>query len=69
VCAWLVLPIHGQDVSSGADALALDEAAAPDRRQPLDALTAAQVRDLRLLEACAHPEPNGEGEGFHASRV
>lgn len=61
-CAW-VPSIHGQDASAGADALALDEAAAPDRRQPLDALTATQVRDLRLLEACAHPEPNGGGEG------
>jgi hypothetical protein len=38
------LPIHGQDISAGTDALALDEAAAPvasNRHQPLDAFTAA----------------------------
>jgi hypothetical protein len=62
--AWLARLIHGQNVSAGTDTLALDEAAASvafNRHEPLDALTAAQVRDLHLFEACAHPEPNGQG--------
>jgi hypothetical protein len=49
--AWLGLPIHRQDVSAVADSLAFYEAAAPvalDRHEPLNALTAAQVQDLRI---------------------
>jgi hypothetical protein len=59
--------VHRQDVATGTDALAFRECPVPfDRHLEFDALTAAQVQDLRLLEARAHPEPNGEDEGFHA---
>jgi hypothetical protein len=63
-------PVRGQDVAAGPDALAFGEVSVTlDRLEPIDALTAAQVQDLRLLVARAHPEPNGEGERFHLSRL
>ena len=68
--AWLGLPdVSGQDVAACADALASARRAVRfHRHQPLDAFRPAQVQDLRLLEECAHPEPKGEGEGFHLGR-
>ena len=37
-----------------------------DRREQLDALSAAQVEHLSLLEARSHHDPNDQREGFHA---